>query len=338
MKRTTCLAYFGAVLLFSRASLGCVTTVTAPEGSDFDDEVADVALAEPVLAQLAVSSPGRDAVIARWQLPPSSPWLPYEKLTLPTVLSDKAQILLLPEVECLEEVQVARSAAARIAGDGVPNGTAWFVDLSGAASVAFAQTLARYSAAPIAAIPTFNNWPAEDEVIPAEETLTAMITSPPHLPGDDDVGAVPVFLLDSWRLAYKDEAIGEGAVDNRYMLTPGDFPSPGVLRAQGITEIIYLVASDEIEGEDDDLNELFASYEDAGITLHLACLDTIVREREDWEEGWSLQIRSRVFHVRRRRTVVHSPAFYHLSPGGFGGAHMVPSPSGHMYMGFHGGG
>ena len=100
-----------------------------------------------------------------------------------------------------------------------PTTPAWFVDLAGAASIAFADALSHASRASIAAIPTFNNWPAENELVPAEQTLTAMIQMPPRLPADDDVSARPMFLLDSWRLAYKDETIDEGVIDNRYMLT-----------------------------------------------------------------------------------------------------------------------
>ena len=60
---------------------------------------------------------------------------------------------------------------------------------AGAASIAFASSLARYSNQPIAAIPTFNNWPAENELVPAEETLTAMIEMPPRPAAEYDVGA-----------------------------------------------------------------------------------------------------------------------------------------------------
>jgi hypothetical protein len=282
--------------------------------------------------------PARDDVLARWELPSTSPWLPYEKLTLPSVLADTRTPLWMPEIEQLDEVRLARSAAMRVAQDGLPRDTAWFVDLSGAASIAFASTLSRYAAAPIAAVPTFNNWPAENELVPAEETLTAMITSPPRLPGPGDVGVVPVFLLDSWRLAFKDDLIDEGVIDNRYMLTSSDLPSATVLRAEGITQVIYLV-NGELD-EEDDLHELFAAYEAAGIAIYLVDLDSIVQDRWEGEVDWYVQARSHYFHVRSRRTVIHDPLFYARARGGFGGSHLVPVPSGHMHLGFgfHGGG
>jgi hypothetical protein len=341
MKRTTSLAYFGWIVLLSHAVLGCVSEYTAPDGVLDPNDVSghlvgDFATADsrPVRAHITV--PARDDVLARWELPSTSPWLPYEKLTLPSVLADQPTPLWMPEIEQLDQVRLARSAAMRVAQDGLPRGTAWFVDLSGAASIAFASTLAQYASEPIAAIPTFNNWPAENELVPAEETLTAMITAPPRLPGPDDVGARPVFLLDSWRLAFKDELIDEGVIDNRYMLTAADFPTAAVLRGQGLTQIIYLV-SGELD-EEDDLHDLFAEYEAAGIAIYLVDLDDLVRDRDDRDVTWYVQARSRFFHVRTRRTVIHDPLFYRRARGGFGGVHLVPVPSGHMHLWAHGGG
>ncbi len=339
MKRTTALAYLGALVLASQ-SLGCVNEGAFPDDSVLEDESAERALEDALPARLAVSVPARDDVLAQWQLPASSPWEPYEKLTLPSVLSDKPQLLLLPDVERIEDVRVARMAAERVARDGLPRGTAWFVDLPGAASVAFAETLARYARVPVAAVPTFNNWPAANELVPAEETLAAMIANVPRQP-TEEASALPLFLLDAWRLAYKSEEIPGDVVDNRYMLTPGDFPTAAVLRAHGIAEVVYLVESDQVGDEEDDLMDLFASYEDAGIVLHYVTLDSIVQEHETWEPSWYVSTWSRYTHVRRRLTVVHDPLFYRRSHGGFGGAHMVPTAAGHIHMGFfgaHGGG
>jgi hypothetical protein len=322
VKRTTCLAYFGSLVIFSRASLGCANEEyvipEAPAGPGVTDVVAPP-------ARNAVVAPSRDELIARWQLPSSSPWLPYEKLTLPSVLAETPEALPMPNVDDLEEVRLARVAGARIAEEGLPDDAVWFVDLPGAASVAFAWSLGRYSPAAIAAIPTFNNWPADNELVPAEETLAAMIAMPPRLPTEADVGARPVFLLDAWRLAYKEETIDDATLDNRYMLTPADLPSAAVLREQGITQVIYVVGSDDILDEEDDLNEVFAEYEDAGITISLVDLHSLASAREEWG--------ARSLHVRRRATVVNDPRFYRRSHGGFGGAHLVPVPVGHAYGG-----
>jgi hypothetical protein len=244
----------------------------------------------------------------------------------------------MPQLDGLDEVKMARMAAERVAQNGLPNDAAWFVDLSGAASIAFASALGHYARQSVAAVPTFNNWPADNELVPAEETLTAMISSPPRLPEPDDVGARPVFLLDSWRLAFKDEMIDEGVIDNRYMLTVADFPTAEVLQEQGISQIMYVVNGDQVLDEEDDLHELFASYEAAGIAIYLIDLESIIRARDTWEPTWWVEAHARYFHVRRRITVIHDPGFYLRARGGFGGAHMMPVPSGHMHMGFHAGG
>jgi hypothetical protein len=338
VKRTTCLAYLGSLVLLSRATLGCA------EDAEYlvPDEPTGPALADvtPLPPRRTIVAPSRDEVISRWELPSSSPWLPYEKFTLPSVLAETPQALPMPNLDDLDEVRWARLAAARVAEEGLPNDAAWFIDLPGAASVAFAWSLARYSPTAIAAVPTFNNWPAEDELVPAEQTLTAMITMPPRVPTDADVGARPVFLLDSWRLAYKEELIDEGVIDNRYMLSRADFPSAEVLRAQGISQIIYVVGSEDVLDEEDDLNDLFADYEDAGIALHLVDLESIMRIREAGEPSWYVQAQARYFHIRRRMTAVHDPRFYARSRGGFGGLHLMPVPAGYVHGGgsFHGGG
>ncbi|MGO8999921.1 MAG: hypothetical protein ACLQVI_41875 [Polyangiaceae bacterium] len=333
MKRTTGLAYLGSLVLLSQATAGCV-------GSDYvvsQTPATDAALVDGRPQRSFLLAPAREDLIARWQLPASSPWVPYEKLTLPSVLAETPQSLSMPNIDDLDDVRMARVAGAHVAEDGLPPNAAWFVDLAGAASIAFASSLARYSNQPIAAIPTFNNWPAENELVPAEETLTAMIEMPPRPAAEYDVGAPPVFLLDAWRLAYKQEVIDEGVIDNRYMLTPADFPSAAVLRAQGINQVIYVVGGDDIVDEEDDLHELFAEYEDAGIAIFLVDVQSIVRPREEWEAGWYVQATSHYFHVRRRMTVVHDPRFYGRARGGFGGAHLVPVPSGHVHGGIHGG-
>jgi hypothetical protein len=167
-----------------------------------------------------------------------------------------------------------------------------------------------------------------------------MIEMPPRQPGSDDVSARPVFLLDSWRLAYKDEEIGEGVIDNRYMLTSSDFPTAALLRAQGITQIVYVVGSDAITYEEDDLHDLFAEYEEAGIVIYLVDLASLAGspDSEGWVVPWYVEARDHCFIVRPRLTVVHDPLFYRRARGGFGGAHLLPVPGGHVHFGYASGG
>jgi hypothetical protein len=334
MKRATCLGYLGPLLFLA----GCVTpdyVAVEDPSTAASSSIEEVATPAP---RTVVQAPSRADVVAHWQLPTESPWLPYEKLTLPSVLSESSAAISLPRIELMDDVAVARLAGKRVAEEGLPNDTAWFVDLPGAASVGFAHALSNSSRASISAIPTFNNWPAENELIPAEETLTAMIELPPRLPADDDVAARPVFLLDSWRLAYKEEEIPEDVVDNRYMLTAADFPTAEVLLAHGIRQIVYLVASNEIEYEEDDLHDIFAAYEDAGIVIYMIDVESLAGGREGWDVPWYVEARAHGFVVRPRLTCVHDPRFYRRAHGGFGGTHLVPMPGGHVHVGFGSGG
>ena len=201
------------------------------------------------------------------------------------------------------------------------------IDLRGAASVEFGTTLSRDAREPVAIIPTFNNWPFEDELVPAEETLAAMISKSPYITTANEGTARPVFLLDSWRLAYKDETIDDDVVDNRYMLSPADFPDPAKLRAYGIRHVIYVVSDvNEALYEEDDLNALFLSYQAAGITLHMLDLVDLTRPRDD-EHALDLyfDLQVHTFVVVPRTTCVHNPEFYRRARGGFGGVHGTPT-------------
>jgi hypothetical protein len=201
----------------------------------------------------------------------------------------------------------------------------------------------------VAIVPTFNNWPFQDELVPAEETLAAMIARPPRVSVTEEARARPVFLLDSWRLAYKDETIDDDVVDNRYMLSPADFPSVEKLREYGISHVIYVVSdANEAVYEEDDLNALFLTYQAAGIAIHMADLALLARERDEGTERTIyFDVQMGQYHVFPRETVVNSPGFYARARGGFGGAGGIPaiwSPSylagglGGYSHGGHGGG
>ncbi len=350
MKRATCLGYLAPLL----ALAGCGDLAV------LQDPLTPAAVDEGVPSRVDVDAPARRDVVTDWQLPVESPWMPYEKLTLPSVLAESSARVSLPHVEELDEVRLAHRAASRVAREGLPARTAYFVDLSGAASVAFAYTLTNAAAAPLAVVPTFNNWPAEDEVVPAEQTLAAMIAMPPRRLAAEEAAAPPVFLFDSWRLAYKEEDIDPRVIDNRYMLTTSDLPSADVLRAQGISQIVYLVGSPERDTEEDDLHDVFAAYEEAGILIYLVDLESLTRVRDpegdpepeigpvaadadadvdvDVAIPWYIEARARCFRVRPRVTVVRDPRFYHRARGGFGGAHLLPVPGGHVHFGFASGG
>jgi hypothetical protein len=285
----------------------------------------------PPVVPVLVPSVGEAS--ARWTLPPGNPWAPYQKTTLLMTLDPDARAGTLPDVEQLEVVASARRAASVVAADGLPEGTMWLVDLRGPASVAFGATLSRESREPVSPVMTFNNWPADNESIPAEETLAALVTMQPRLPAGRQP-SVPVFMLDAWRLAYRYDHPDDETTDNRYMLTSSDLPDGATLRARGIDRVLYVVES--LEGaqlEEDDLHQTFLDYQAMGITtsiVDLAQLGDVADERPEVPYyGQALYIDS------GRITIISDASFYHRARGGFGGTHVVYG-GGHGFQGAYG--
>jgi hypothetical protein len=290
---------------------------------------------QPITA--SIDLPARADVLGRWQLTPSDPWAAYAKYTLLSALDENRERATLPVVDALTEVQRAAIAGLRLAGDGLPPDTMWIVDMRGAASVAFGVAVSRHASEAVSLIPTFNNWPAENELLPAEETLAALATMAPRLPQGD--GAThPVFLLDAWRLAYRDEEPGDDTYDNRYILSPTDLPDVSTLLAHGIRRIVYVVESlQDTSAEEDDLHATFVDYQEAGLLVAMMDLDSL--ERPIAPDRWDEQLAGCVLDVRPRVTIIEQPSFYIRAQGGFGGAHAGPSPGfGGFGGGWHGGG
>ncbi|HVW27330.1 MAG TPA: hypothetical protein VHC69_18325 [Polyangiaceae bacterium] len=274
--------------------------------------------AEPVPDGIAIRLPPRHEVMQRWLLPPDQPWAPFTKATLLSALDEQPPPTpeSLPDVRRLSIVQRAQAAALALARGGVPPRTLWIVDLRGAASVAFVATLSLR--APVAPILTFNNWPAEDEVIPAEETLSALLFYSPVMP-PRNVIATPVFALDAFRLAYREESVDE-ATDNRYALSSADFPSASQLGPLGIDHVIYVVERwGDGEVEEDDLHDVFATWADAGVPITVMDLGQVVEEpRVDVYLG------EHRYYPVPRVTIVEGPWLHEHSPGGFGGHEGAP--------------
>lgn len=287
--------------------------------------------AESVPEDVAIPVPPRQQVMERWLLPPEQPWAPWTKATLLSALDEEPPPTpeSLPDVRHLRVVQNAIAAAVALAHCGIPPQTLWVVDLRGAASVAFVATLS--ARAPVAPVLTFNNWPAEDEVIPAEETLAALLLYSPILPVRG-VSATPVFVLDSFRLAYRDESIDE-ATDNRYSLAEADFPSATQLGMLGIRHVVYVVEQwSASEVEEDDLHEVFASWAEARVPITVLDLGDLVRE-----PCIETHLAEHRYYPVPRSTIVEGPWLHHRSPGGFGG-HEGPSPHFGGRGGWFGGG
>jgi hypothetical protein len=286
----------------------------------------------------AMELPSDAEAIAAWQLPTALPWSRYEKLTLLTYLADQPQTAEMPAVENLEIVRRATAAAERLAMVGLPEGTLWIVDLRGAASVAFGATLSRLSAAPVAPVLTFNNWPADNEVVPAEQTLAALVSMRPRPLVPIGGQATPVFLLDAWRLALRDKAPDPEAVDNRYMLLPSDFPDAATLRSLGIHRVVYVVEDRRASAtEEDDVHEVALDYQNAGIHLSLVDLRGLANlggmERTAEAPPWDDWFEGSGYYVEVRSTVLDDPAFYARARGGFGGTRAAPA--GRHHVGAH---
>jgi hypothetical protein len=306
---------------------------------------ADFVSGEPPAPQSTyISLPTRDELVRAWQLPPGDPWAPYEKFTLPASLEQAHGVSELPDVGALEDVRTAKCAAANVAAAGLPSDAMWVVDLRGAASVAFGSELSRRARPSVAIVPTFNNWPADRELVPAEETLAAMIAMPPRASAPGPQSTVPVFLLDAWRLAYKDQEVEESIVDNRYMLSAGDLPSPEALRSRGIGRVVYVVEDrGSVVSEEDDLNDLFQAYQNAGIGIDIVDLAWLCGEPVADPETWWARLGGCQLSVSPRVTVIHDRRFYLRARGGFGGVHARPFAMGghgvgHAFGGGAGGG
>jgi hypothetical protein len=196
------------------------------------------------------------------------------------------------------------------------------VDLPGAESVAFGTELS--ALAPVSLVLTFQNWPFDNELIPANETLSALVAFSPER-NEAAAGSVPVFLLDSARLAYKDVAISEQTVDNRYALSSVDLPAPSVLQARGIRQVVYVVPSRSTTiSEEDDLNPRFMEYEQAGMTLFFLGVDDLLTDDtavEDTAVRVARLFSQWPFHVGRRPLCISDPRFFQRARSGFGGFH-----------------
>jgi hypothetical protein len=316
----------------------CVPSVQAAEPSEvslLDQNLGYGWMDPPPVYTMPVLSSGEAA--AEWLLPAQNPWAPYQKATLLTALDDAEGMAALPDVEDLPEVLRARAAAEYVARAGLPPATMWVVDLRGAASVAFGTRLSMLSADPVTLILTFHNWPADNETVPAEETLAALVTMEPRLPPPNRAGT-PIFLLDAWRLTHRYDRPDDEAVDNRYMLTPSDLPDPTVLRARGIERVLYVIDGDaDARTEEDDLHELFLKYQEAGVNLSIIDLSDLSDANTEPYYGQSLVVDP------LRLTIVSDPSFYHRARGGFGSTHVIYGgwgpDGGHTHcFHFHGGG
>jgi len=316
----------------SLSLLSLVTLATACSLRPFTPSVSVAFATQETPFPKAMAVPSAREVLARWELAAGDPWARYEKSTLIASLDAMGGRAELPDVAQLDVVYEATRAARRLGEVGLPARTLWLCDMRGAASVAFGAALPRYTTEAISPVLTFNNWPSETGLVPADETLAALVLmGPPRPPREAALasqGARPspashaVFLLDSWRLAYRDDDPGDD-YDNRYMLQAHDLPSVEELRRLGITRVVYLVESlDDTEGEEDDLYPVLRDWQASGIQTHFVDLPWLseLQRGLDWERT----LAPTALHIDPRPVLQDDPAFYRRARGGFGVAYGRP--------------
>ena len=141
--------------------------------------------------------------------------------------------------------------------------TFFIADLPGPAVVAFGAGLAGWADL----MPSFENWPHPNSVVPSHETLAALIYYAAYVEEQHKqlpASAPGLLLLDSKRLTpYTDDS---SQFDNRYLAT---VPSAEALKQRGVKNIMYIVPSREQKEENDDLNDDFVQYKDAKLKVVL---------------------------------------------------------------------
>jgi len=136
------------------------------------------------------------------------------------------------------------------------------LDLPGPQSVAAAGALCdRFEP-----VFTFDNIPDGAGVVPAQDTLGAVLHWLPRLlrgaKARGETAAAPVFVLDAARLnPYRNEA---DRFDNRYK---AKLPDAAALKAAGVKRALYVRAEADGLRDSDDLNETLVAWREAGIEV-----------------------------------------------------------------------
>ncbi len=175
-----------------------------------------------------------------------------------------------------------------------PEETFFIADLPGPEAVAFGAGMA----GGVDVAPDFENWPHPLGVVRSHETLAALIyyaalmeERKKKLPAS----APAMVLLDNQRLAaYRDQ---DGLFDNRYLAT---VPLAPALRKRGVKHVMYVVENRKQQNENDDLNDEFVEYRDAGIKVAIlplsdlkAVTETVSRKAPD---GTTQTVRERHYY------------------------------------------
>jgi hypothetical protein len=237
---------------------------------------------------------------------PAQPaWLPHLKPTLAQSLAQttKNQPKLIEQLNLVynDKIQEAYdkgvAVSQLVANSEAPSKTLLVVDLPGPEAVAFAAG----AADTIDPVFQFDHWPHPKGIVPAHETLGALLyyaaelsqkraervkalTAPPaeHImpegaPADaykvaspPTPGHIPTaIILDSRRLAAGKDPNPTTEFDNRYLAA---MPSKADLVKLGITSLLY-ITDKEVQSESDDLNDDFADLNQGDTKVANVSLD-----------------------------------------------------------------
>lgn len=206
-----------------------------------------------------------DRLISIYQ-PSSATWQPF---FVPTLLQSLGQNTLRNQVQPfnsndMRETYERAAGLKELISQASNNAQTLIIsDLPGPSSIALGAALADTNDI----IPTFDNWPHPLGVVPAHETLGAMLYYASEIEEQKKklkADAPAVLLLDNRRLAaYRDE---ESQFDNRYL---AKIPPIDQLKQRGVENILYIVRDEQQREELDDLNDEFVEFEKNNIGVRM---------------------------------------------------------------------
>lgn len=242
-------------------------------------------------------------------------WEPFHAIPLFAAIGriPKERLGPMPDVE-LPVHMAGTTPPPAWAGPGV----CAFVDLPGSRAVSTGLWLA--ASAGYQPVCTFNNWPHTVGLVRSETVLAALLEYASSMARAREKltpASPPVWLCDRRRLG--ERAGNPHEFDNRYYLEETVLPGPGLLKAQGIRKVVYLVPG-ELDRELDDLCGYFAELQKEGFELVVAA--TSSREAVDAPKILEPRAQEAMAHMARRLTYRRSGA------GGFGALVPVPSSGG----------
>lgn len=198
--------------------------------------------------------------------PAPETWRPY---FVPTLLQSLGQPSLNERIRLIHNPEMA-SAYAQAGGlrellAQTPDAarTLLIADLPGPTAVAVGAAMADVATL----VPVFDNWPHPLGVVPAHETLGAMIYYAHEVEEKRSrvaADAPALLLLDSRRLAPYADA--DNQFDNRWMAR---VPPAAELRRRNVNQVIYLVRDESQSAELDDLNDEFVDWQKNGINVRM---------------------------------------------------------------------